>query len=166
MSVLNLGLIVVVVASAIKFCAPNDVTLIDAKCQDTVLTDYSDPQSRTDLSELTCPQPNSNTAVIIVTDPNLSWPILKTATDYISFEDAILTNGNKIGEGFFFFDPQADRVVWNGTPATKVLISLSGADPVTLTPQRRWITLDLQSQQLIMATDTVEQAITQTAPPN
>lgn len=85
---------------------------------------------------------------MIVTDGALSWPAVDRGGALTDFEEAILADRVAFGPGLFYFDARADRVFWVEGGAAAVM-SLTGADPVTLEPERRWIALDMTTPRLL-----------------
>jgi len=109
-------------------------------CQLASASDYSDPLNRDGLSAVICRLPEPGQALVIVTDSNLSWPVLMTPTQTISFEEDILSS--KLGlAGLPYFNPTQDKVVHFADPE-RLFISLTISDPVTLAPARVWLRVD------------------------
>jgi len=109
-------------------------------CRPAEANDYSDPLNRSGLSTVICPLPQPDKSLVIVTDPSLSWPVLMTPTQTVSFEEYIL--GNKVGlTGLPYFNPAQDQVV-HFTDPERLFISVTTSDPVTLAPARVWLRVD------------------------
>ncbi|MEP4627190.1 MAG: hypothetical protein ABJZ90_15860 [Paracoccaceae bacterium] len=109
-------------------------------CHPAGASDYSDPLSRDGLSAVICHLPEPGLALVIVTDPSLSWPVLMTPTQTVSFEEDML--GNKLGlPGLPYFNPELDQVV-HFTDPERLFISVTTSDPVTFAPARVWLRVD------------------------
>ena len=103
---------------------------------------YRDPLGRPDLAMLRCGAPEAATEVIVVTDPTVSWPVFRSADGVVSSENHLLDRASEISPGTYYFDPEADRVLWltGSTPA--VLMSFSSSDPTSFAPLRTWVRFD------------------------
>ena len=109
-------------------------------CRPAGASDYSDPLSRDSLSTVICQLPEPGQALVIVTDPSLSWPVLVTPTKTVSFEEDML--GNQLGlSGLHYFNPELDQVIQFADPE-RLFISLTTSDPVTLAPAKIWLRVD------------------------
>lgn len=109
-------------------------------CRPAGASDYSDPLSRDGLSTVICDLPEPGEVLLIVTDPNLSWPVLITPKQTVSFEEDML--GNKLGiPGLPYFNPELDQVILFTDPE-RLFISFTINDPITLDPARVWLRID------------------------
>lgn len=109
-------------------------------CRPAGARDYSDPFKRDGLSTVICHLPEPGEALVIVTDPSLSWPVLITPTQTVSFEEDML--GNKLGlPGLPYFNPELNQVV-HFTDPERLFISFTSSDPITLAPVRVWLRVD------------------------
>lgn len=108
--------------------------------------DYSDPLGRDGLSTVICHLPEPGEALVIVTDPSLSWPVLITPTQTVSFEEDML--GNKLAlPGLPYFNPDLDQVIRFNNPE-RLFISFTTSDPATLAPARVWLRVDTRTGRL------------------
>ena len=118
-----------------------------------------DPEARPGLSGLRCADPYAaGDALLLVTDENMSWPLLERGGQRQSFEQVVLDDRSLLGPGFFYFAASRDRVIWRGPPAPAVVISFSGADTVTLAPLQRWLAIDLKRGAVAGAADSADAA--------
>ena len=106
---------------------------------------YADPLARPGLSVLSCPLPQAGSRLLIVTDPSISWPVLIEDGAATSFEGQVQDASLP---GLPFFDPAADRVLWQTDPSPLILISLTTSEPSTNAPIRLWLALDPQTAAL------------------
>jgi hypothetical protein len=81
--------------------------------------------------------------VFVVTDADLSWPVLPGRQGARSLQAEMLAALPRFGAGMLFFDPAEDEVwaVEDRTPAQGHVLSLTGNDPVTLAPRRAYLAL-------------------------
>ncbi|MGZ2257446.1 hypothetical protein [Roseobacter sp. A03A-229] len=92
------------------------------------------------MSMVICDLPKPGEALVIVTDPSLSWPVLLTPTQTISFEEDVL--GGKLElAGLPYFNPELDQVVHFADPE-RLFISVTISDPTTLATARVWLRVD------------------------
>lgn len=110
-------------------------------CRPASKSDYIDPLNREGWSATICHLPQPGLALVIVTDPSLSWPVLLTPTQTVSFENDILGNGLGL-QGLPYFNPEQDQVV-HFTEPERLFISVTISDPATLSPSRVWLRVDV-----------------------
>lgn len=139
----TLGKIVLRVAALAVICLATTAHGEVLDCRSADASDYSDPLNRNGLSTVICALPKPGHALVIVTDPSLSWPVLMTPTQSISFEENMLDN--KLGlPGLPYFDPVQDQVV-HFTEPERLFISITTSDPATLAPARVWLRVDTRT---------------------
>lgn len=81
-----------------------------------------------------CPDGASAFDVLVVTNADMSWPVLLSADRSRSLEDFLLRAMEPFGAGLLFFNKARDGV-WvasDGGGARSYVVSLSGNDPVTM----------------------------------
>ncbi len=150
----------VLIAAHVSGCA--DVSapeLVEVDCGPAREGGYVDPFARSEISVLSCPHPSAPSNLLIATDANISWPVIQFGGTTTSFEDWLLAGSPELGDGLFYFDRDEDRVIWIGRSATKVVISLTGADPITLSERRRWIAIDLARSEIVGVSDKLAEAV-------
>ena len=133
--------------------------LVEADCGPAREGAYVDPLARPELSIVSCLHPSAAHYVFMATDANISWPIIQSGRLIISFEEQILDGPPGLGDGLFYFDNEDDRVFWVGRSENRAVISLTGADPIALTKQRRWLAIDLAGSMIVGIADQLADAV-------
>jgi len=108
-------------------------------CRELSAGAVPDPLSRDGLAGVDCALPDGTGSVMIVSDENISWPVIVRSGRSISFEDYLLGNAGLLGPGLAYFDPEPGAVLFDDTPPGRVLIRFQSSDPVTLERSVRWL---------------------------
>lgn len=110
---------------------------------------------RDGLSILTCPSEVEGIAVLIVTDPSVSWPVVRRDGQEASLEQAML-DGASGAEGLWFFEPSMDSVWFSGEDA---VASFTTSDPVSLAPGRTYVAIDTRPPRIVGAAPSLDAAL-------
>lgn len=130
-------------AAAVPALAAIGAELHPLVCVDVPVERLSDPLDRDGLSGVECPFPTGGGSVLIVSDENVSWPVIVLPGRRVSFEDFLLENATILGPGLFHFQPGGDAVLFEERPHRRLLVRYSSADPVSLERVVRWLALSL-----------------------
>jgi hypothetical protein len=131
--------------------------LLEIDCAPAEAEAIADPLDRSGLEGMYCALPEAG-GVLIVTDENLSWPVLVSPSGRVSFEEALLSDIALVGPGLPQVRLGTDRVLLATDPPARALIEFSSADPATLAPRSRWLAIALDAQEILGAADTPEAA--------
>jgi hypothetical protein len=111
-------------------------------CAEVAAEAVVDLLGRDGLSAVECPLPDGAGSVQIVSDENVSWPVLLGGPAPVSFEDALLERVADFG-GSFHFRPAEDAVRLQLGPPRMLFVRFAVSDPVTLEPGARWVAVAL-----------------------
>lgn len=99
--------------------------------------------------------------VLIVTDQDISWPVLREAGGLRSMQDDLLNAMHEFGAGLLYFDPERD-MVWaavDGAGFVGHVISMTGNDPVTLERRRTFVSASASPGRLAKLNSSLNNAL-------
>jgi hypothetical protein len=117
--------------------------LLPLDCREATEADIPAALARDGLAVVDCPLPDSPDRVLILSDENISWPVVVTSDRASSFEAYLLDRIDLLGPGLAYFETGPGAVLFDDTPPRRVVIRFQSADPVTLEPAVRWLAVSL-----------------------
>ena len=85
--------------------------------------------------------------VMIVTDQDTSWPVIRCVGGLRSLQNDLLDAMHTFGAGLLYFDPKRD-IVWvaaDDAGFVGLLVSMTGNDPVTLERKRAYLAIQINA---------------------
>ncbi|WP_058096699.1 hypothetical protein [Paracoccus sp. MKU1] len=99
--------------------------------------------------------------VLIVTDQDISWPVLREAGGVRSMQDDLLNAMHQFGAGLLYFDPERD-MVWaavDGAGFVGHVISMTGNDRMTLERRRAFVSASASPGRLAKLNSSLSDAL-------
>jgi hypothetical protein len=141
----------VVAAAAVAWAS--ELPLVALDCAPAAVEAIDDPLGRDGLGALRCPLPGGRGVLVLVSDENLSWPVLETESGRTSFEEALLSDVGLVGPGLPYVGYGDDRLLFTEDDPPRVLIEYATTDPSTGRRGARWLAIAVDERRIVGAAD-------------